>query len=85
MAQMAPTQLQTKSHFSLTTIFTGERVSRELTTTMTASAEKVNLLGLPKAELEQFFAGLGEKPYRARQVLKWIYHHGVSDLDAIST
>jgi 23S rRNA (adenine2503-C2)-methyltransferase len=51
---------------------------------MTASAEKVNLLGLPKAEIEQFFAGLGEKPYRARQILKWIYQHGVSDLDAMT-
>ncbi len=51
---------------------------------MTASAKKVNLLGLPKADLEQFFAGLGEKPYRARQVLKWIHQHGVSDLDAMT-
>lgn len=39
----------------------------------------VNLLGLPRPELEQFFASLGEKPYRARQLMKWIYARGVLD------
>ncbi len=51
---------------------------------MTASVEKLNLLGMPKTELETFFAGLGEKPYRARQILKWIYQRGVSDIDAMT-
>lgn len=31
-----------------------------------------------------FFAELGEKPFRAIQVLKWIHHHGVIDFDAMS-
>jgi len=40
---------------------------------------RVNLLGLPRAGLEAFFAELGEKPYRARQVMKWLYKQGVGD------
>ena len=41
--------------------------------------DSVNLLGLPRAELEAFFESLGEKPFRARQVMSWIYGRGVSD------
>ena len=36
-------------------------------------------LGLPRPELEQMFAGLGEKPFRARQLMRWIYGRGVLD------
>ncbi|RLQ23855.1 23S rRNA (adenine(2503)-C(2))-methyltransferase RlmN [Seongchinamella sediminis] len=43
--------------------------------------QKVNLLGLPLAAMEQYFLELGEKKFRARQVLKWIHHHGVTDID----
>ena len=46
---------------------------------MTASSEKTNLLGLPQSSLEEFFAELDEKPYRARQIMQWIYQRGVSD------
>ncbi len=51
---------------------------------MTGSSDKVNLLGLPKAALEQFIVGLDEKPFRARQILKWIYQQGVLDFDAMT-
>lgn len=37
---------------------------------MTAAAEKTNLLGMPKAKLEAFFESLGEKRFRATQVLQ---------------
>ena len=47
-------------------------------------ASRTNLLGLGPAELETFVVGLGEKPFRARQLLKWIYRRGVSDIDAMS-
>lgn len=40
---------------------------------------KVNLLGLSQAKLEAFFAELGEKRFRALQVLKWIHQLGVTD------
>ena len=44
-----------------------------------ASTSKVNLLGMPRAELEAFVAGLGAKPFRARQLMKWIYRRGEHD------
>lgn len=42
-------------------------------------AKKVNLLGMSKDELSAFFVSLGEKPFRATQVMKWIYQFGVTD------
>jgi 23S rRNA (adenine2503-C2)-methyltransferase len=39
----------------------------------------LDLLGLPRRELEQVFAGLGEKPFRARQLMRWLYGRGVLD------
>ena len=47
-------------------------------------APPVNLLGMPRDALEAFFRGLGEAPYRATQVMKWMYHAGVSDFDAMT-
>ena len=41
--------------------------------------EKVNLLGLSQKKLEAFFETLGEKRFRATQVLKWIHQMGVDD------
>jgi 23S rRNA (adenine2503-C2)-methyltransferase len=46
---------------------------------MSAAAGRVNLLGMNRAELEAFVAGFGAKPYRARQLLKWIYRRGEAD------
>src|SRR5690606_6795348 len=46
---------------------------------MTGAAEKVNLLGMPKAKLEAFFETLGEKRFRAQQVLQWMHQRGVDD------
>ena len=45
---------------------------------------RVNLLGLPLDAMEQYFLDIGEKKFRARQVLKWIHHHGVTDFDQMS-
>ncbi|MCZ6830811.1 MAG: 23S rRNA (adenine(2503)-C(2))-methyltransferase RlmN [Gammaproteobacteria bacterium] len=44
-------------------------------------AERTNLLGLPLPKLRTFFVELGEKPFRAQQVLKWIHHAGVDCFD----
>ena len=46
---------------------------------MVGDTDKVNLLGMPQGELVHFFAGLGEKPYRARQLLQWMYQRGETD------
>ena len=45
---------------------------------------KVNLLGMPRSELESFFVGLGEKPYRATQLMRWIYGAKVTDIEAMT-
>jgi 23S rRNA (adenine2503-C2)-methyltransferase len=45
-----------------------------------AAAAKTNLLDLDREGLERFFADtLGEKRFRAQQVMKWIYHRHVTD------
>ncbi|MEN3355270.1 MAG: rRNA (adenine2503-C2)-methyltransferase [Betaproteobacteria bacterium] len=44
----------------------------------------VNLLGLAPGELRAFCVALGEKPFRARQLLRWIHHAGVDDFDAMT-
>ena len=42
-----------------------------------AAPEKLNLIGLEQSALSEFFEGLGEKSYRARQVMSWLYRRGV--------
>jgi len=46
---------------------------------MAASKTKINLLDLDGDGLREFFVSIGEQAFRADQVLKWIYHHQVTD------
>ncbi len=47
-----------------------------------AASTKQNLLDLDREGLECFFADtLGEKRFRAHQVMKWIHHRHVTDFD----
>ena len=48
---------------------------------MTDTTSKTNLLGLTQQKLEAFFEGLGEKRFRAGQVMKWMHHYGVDNFD----
>jgi len=41
--------------------------------------KKNNLLDLDRASMEALFAEMGEKPFRAKQLMKWMYHSGVTD------
>lgn len=43
-----------------------------------------NLLGLDRDALEGFFATIGERPFRATQVMKWLHQQGVSEFQAMS-
>ena len=45
---------------------------------------KTNLLNLNREGLRNFFKEMGEKPFRADQVMKWIYQHGISDFEEMS-
>lgn len=42
---------------------------------------KMNLLGLPEAKLIAFFESIGEKKFRAIQVMKWIHQLGADNFD----
>ncbi|MDG4549309.1 MAG: 23S rRNA (adenine(2503)-C(2))-methyltransferase RlmN [Candidatus Contendobacter sp.] len=48
------------------------------------AAGKVNLLDLDRRDLEAFFDALDEKPFRATQVMKWLYHERVTDFAAMT-
>jgi 23S rRNA (adenine2503-C2)-methyltransferase len=45
---------------------------------------RVNLLDLDAASLTAFVASLDEKPFRARQLLRWIHQRGASRFDAMT-
>lgn len=46
--------------------------------------DQVNLLGLSAEKLTDFFASIGEKSFRATQVLKWIHQVGLDDFDQMT-
>lgn len=43
-----------------------------------------NLLGMDRTMLEQFFAGMGEKPFRARQLLQWVHQRYVTEFEQMT-
>ncbi len=45
---------------------------------------KMNLIGLPEAKLVAFFESIGEKKFRAIQVMKWIHQYGADNFDDMS-
>lgn len=45
---------------------------------------KTNLVGFTRAQLESLFGDLGEKPYRGRQLYKWIYQTRQWDFAAMT-
>ena len=52
--------------------------------TTAPSTTKTNLLGLTRTELEAFVAAMGEKPFRARQLMKWLYKRHVADFEQMT-
>ncbi|KFZ31323.1 ribosomal RNA large subunit methyltransferase N [Pseudidiomarina salinarum] len=51
---------------------------------MNSIDKKVNLLDLNRQGMRDFFNELGEKPFRADQVMKWVYHYCVDDFDQMT-
>ena len=45
---------------------------------------KVNLLNFDRPALRAYFEEIGEKPFRADQLMKWIYHFGITDFDEMN-
>ena len=48
------------------------------------TANQVNLMGMDREHMTQFFAGIGQKPFRASQVMKWIHQQGVLQFDEMT-
>jgi 23S rRNA (adenine2503-C2)-methyltransferase len=46
--------------------------------------EKINLLAFNKKDLEKFFVSSDEKPFRAKQIIKWVHQRGVSDFSEMT-
>ncbi|MDT8408518.1 MAG: 23S rRNA (adenine(2503)-C(2))-methyltransferase RlmN [Wenzhouxiangellaceae bacterium] len=51
---------------------------------MAEISAKTNLLGLSREGLEAFFSSIEEKPFRARQLLQWIYQRHVTDFEQMT-
>jgi 23S rRNA (adenine2503-C2)-methyltransferase len=45
---------------------------------------KTNLLDLDSKKLREFFVDLGEKPFRAQQIMQWIHQVGFSNFDQMT-
>lgn len=48
---------------------------------MLEQTKKINLMDLTRKQMREFFQELGEKPFRADQLVKWIYHFGEDNFD----
>ena len=51
---------------------------------MTESLTKLDLLGMTQEQIGALLVELGEKPYRAKQVMKWIHHRFIDDFDSMT-
>ena len=54
------------------------------TEVLSAQPKKINLLDLTRDGLCTFFNEMGEKPFRAEQIMKWIYQQGVADFEQMT-
>ncbi len=45
---------------------------------------KINLLDLNRKQMRELFVSMGEKPFRADQIMKWIYHYCYADFDQMT-
>ena len=57
------------------------KMSELLSVQSDAPAKKINLMDLTRQQMREFFKELGEKPFRADQLVKWIYHFGEDNFD----
>lgn len=51
---------------------------------MSSTPTRTNLLGLSPADLETLVVAHGEKPFRARQLMQWLYQRGVTDFELMT-
>jgi len=51
-----------------------------LSASINTDSELVNLVGLDRVSLEQYFVEHGEKKFRAQQIMQWIYQRGETNV-----
>ncbi|WP_313572190.1 bifunctional tRNA (adenosine(37)-C2)-methyltransferase TrmG/ribosomal RNA large subunit methyltransferase RlmN [Pantoea piersonii] len=64
-------------------------MSEQIVTPSSASpvapkSEKINLLDLNRQQMRELFLSMGEKPFRADQVMKWMYHYCCDDFEQMT-
>jgi 23S rRNA (adenine2503-C2)-methyltransferase len=59
-------------------------ISAEEVKTVAPAAAKINLLDLNRKQMREFFINMGEKPFRADQVMKWMYHYCSDDFEQMT-
>ncbi len=50
----------------------------------TASQRRLNLRAETRKDIEEYLKNLGEKPYRATQIIRWLWQKGESDIEKFS-
>lgn len=55
-----------------------------MTQSTTTPTSKINLLNFDHQSMREYFTSIGEKPFRADQLMKWIYHFGYSDFEQMT-
>ncbi len=48
------------------------------------NAQKINLLNFSLPQMKDYLASLGEKPFRAVQIIKWLHQYGVDNFDEMT-
>ncbi len=59
-------------------------LSDDAVATAAPATSKINLLDLNRQQMREFFAEMGEKPFRADQVMKWMYHYCYDDFEQMT-
>lgn len=49
-----------------------------------ATLQKTNLFGKTETELQEFFTGIGEEPYRGKQIFGWLYQKQIENFNSIT-
>ncbi|MEM7304581.1 MAG: 23S rRNA (adenine(2503)-C(2))-methyltransferase RlmN [Pseudomonadota bacterium] len=52
--------------------------------TTTPDANPVNMMGIERSTLENYFVERGEKSFRAQQILQWVYQRGLTDVNKMT-
>lgn len=55
-----------------------------MTTTESSQQEKINLLDLDAEGIRVWCASIGQKPFRATQLARWIHRYCCDDFDAMT-